>query len=999
MCDQKGNLNGRINPDNLYLAHQTMSGENASNAITIATENDNEVDRAIENIKFDFPSYSDVTDGDKSELDTNKNNTTLEEGLYDGNIAEIYLGNGVGSVERLKSSEISDSNLSEMTNSFGTIEENDSEYKTNNFSPAFSAIVNEEQVSAGNKNTLPNTENTPGTLNSSSNTVETRKRPLSPNDYANNSSDNKRVKSEPGTYVDHTDERNGTRNNTDEDVIDLCPPVAVVAPLGFCEDILDDASSENKNLKSDPNSVKNDISSILDSFDDDDGKSLSMFDSVFEKMKTDIMEGQSFKTLDDGKWTFDDKSLNGKSANVSDVTKGDNSNNNNEKQSVLKIEKEVCSKTIELKRANSVEHDIKDFEKVLSSVIANASKYSKGNESIVQKFNNTQQTSGIKPSVHSKQCKQPCNHVANSDLLRELLDQKTDTNDAQTKTRQEIDLSFLHSDLISGKGLSVSSDKILQTRSIDPRVTSMPHVDRGSSTMYPKPGQDPRGPAQPTGNKLQEGDHISLAEQRRASVTLHHKVPSRDMHLNHQSNMFNDANGDSSNIIKEAFDFATEISDLTKSESKPPNPMPIDPRQQMLSCGNNPNMQNEHFLNRNNYNQSLKIDPMQNNQMLRTSRMQQEMHPGSGLLTFASQGGAQTSDSSLPPQLAGPFMNSTENSTGRIPDIRQQQDPNQRPPFYSKKVDMPSFGSRPNSGNGEMQPYKPQFDPTQTNKMMYANSMQQFPSNQIDHLHNQKQNQPYANQNIPAGYPSQGASHVNPVSRNNMPDIGLPSQEKVPNYRQDPGMPMHYMNRGAMMPPENNYSMGMQERIRAMNVQQWYRRRVQAQMNKQMPQQSMMMPQQVMSQGQGMGMHPSSHGVRMRQRQMYQGLEPGDPMMHQDQNMEHRLRAMQTQAGAMNAANAADSQRSQHFPQGQNQMNFESQNLRQQMQFGQQMNQQNKMADAEAVNSMYSMSRPFPTNGMVDKGNVTAPIGELSQQFDIKRESFNAQSVQDMFPF
>jgi hypothetical protein len=57
------------------------------------------------------------------------------------------------------------------------------------------------------------------------------------------------------------------------------------------------------------------------------------------------------------------------------------------------------------------------------------------------------------------------------------------------------------------------------------------------------------------------------------------------------------------------------------------------------------------------------------------------------------------------------------------------------------------------------------------------------------------------------------------------------------------------------------------------------------------------------------------------------------------------------------------------------------------------------MADSDAVNSMY-MSRSFPTNGMVDNSKTAAaPIDELSQQFDIKREPFNAQSVQDMFPF
>ncbi|XP_045209774.2 uncharacterized protein LOC123561461 [Mercenaria mercenaria] len=1014
-----------------YSNDQTLSGEHGGVDNNISSGKECNIGLAREKLSdtvYDLSEYCDTTDENNAQRDTNKHSNILEEGLYDGDIAEIYLGEGIGSVEKIKSSEGSDSNLSEMTNSFGPMEDSEVDLKANSLSPN----KNQELLPSGSDSAQSSVAQIDVAklkiINQTGCPNETRKRPLSPNDFPENTLDSKRVKSEPVTYFDHSLDSDANKGNNNDGVIDLCPPVAIVAPLGFCEDIFIDDVASVKNTKDETNCVKNDISSILDSLDQDDDKNLSMFDSVFEKMKTDIIEGQSFKTLDDGKWTFDGKPSN-VIENFSKVTKVYKNEDRCENQNVTKTDKDLSKKT-EFKRANSVEHDIEDFEKVLNSVIANASRFPKGNEGVMHKFSTSLPVPGIQSSIHSKQCKQPCSHVSNSDLLRELLDQKSDTHDTQTKTRQEIDLSFLHSDLISGKGLSVSSDKILQTRTIDPRLTSIPHVEQVLNIGQAKLGHDIRENNQISNHKsnaikLLEGDHISLAEQRRASVTLHHKVPSHEQQT-HQSNMFNEGSGDASSIIKEAFDFATEISDLTNDESdsvssQPANSVPFDARQQMLTIGAlHSSPQNENYLNRNSYNKNLKIDPMQNQQMLRNSRMQ-EMHSGNGLLTFANPNGIPTSDPNLPPQLAGPFMNSPENPNARSHDIRQQHDPNQRAALLSRKVEnMSPHGNRLLSANSEMQSLKGSFEHMQNPNMMHTNPMKQLHMGPMDPSRNtnmaQRQTPPYMGHNISAGYPTTVAARANQLPRSNISDLGLHSQEKMHSYRYEPGLPMNQMSR-AMIPPENNYSMGMQERIRAMNVQQWYRRRMQAQMNRQVNPQTQMM-RQPMPQTQGMGSHmiPHSHGMglhpntqgqglRMRQRHLYQGTGSGSQMMLPEQGVDPQLRAMQTQVGHnthMNNSNTTDNQRIQPHVfsqgQGQDQMNFETQNLRH-MQYGQQVNQQNKVAESEAVNPMY-IPRPFSAEGMVDNTNSnTAPLRELSQQFDVKRDTFNSQPVQDMFPF
>lgn len=975
--------------------HQQTSGINyvyAGENTRLVQKQSDDSDKNGSAFMFDDSIPCDVPREEKSEISPNSH-SNIEKELYDGNIAEIYLA--AGSVENTKHSGSSDSNLSEMSNSFRLMEDAEADCDVRNDTQQQEGVFEDKTE----LNEIPNSS------------TENKKRPLSPSFTENEPFENKRIKVEPVSYASNSaDESKGSS----EGVVDLCPPVAVVAPLGFCEDILMDSSSA-KSPRKESDCIKNDISSILDSLEQDNEKNPFLFDAVFEKMKTDIIDGHSFKTLDGNNWTFD-----GKPSYVASSSKA------SENLDIFKSEKENSVKR-EFNRANSVEHDIKDFEKVLSSVIEKANKIPKSSESFIPKYGGALPVSCVQISAPNTQCQQPCSHVANSDLLRGLLDQKTENNDKQTKARQEIDLSFLHSELVLGKGLSVSSDKILQTRSIDPRSTFLPHVEKPGGASQTKSSDDESKVSNvPTAVKLLEDDKMSLAEQRRASVTLHHKVPSQNSHQILQRSASTEESGafGGTNIIKEAFDFATEISGCANDEndnaSSQQYSVQTSSRPQGFTNGSlYASAKTGEYLNRNNFDYSLQVDLTQNNQSLRNSRMQ-NMQVGNGLLTFANPGGLQSPGTSLPPQLAGPFMNSAESPVSGQQDVRKQMEFNQR-------AILSAHSNRNGPVGSEIQPH-----PSQNGAVSNDNQMNHLGMSKMNSLQNplHKQNMSFMAQNPTTGYPLNSAGYNTNMSRNVLSEFRQGPGERESNFRYGSRHLLGQMSR-APSPSENNFPMGMQERIRAMNVQQWYRRRMQAQMNHPAnPQTQQMMQQHTMAQGQGLGSHqmmqgqgmgphtmahaqgigpypmaqgqrlglqPNSAGLghRFKPSHTQQEVGPTSHPMPQVQDIDPRRRALQTQIGHMTNQTVSGNHNMlpNNFSHVQDHISHENQSQGL-VQYRQQINQMNRTPGAEVPDPM-QIQRPFSTDMLQanpHKSNV--PQGDMSQQ-----DSFSSVPHQDLFPF
>lgn len=965
---------------------------------------------------------------------------SLEYDLSGDGIAEIYLGNVNGQLNTEKGSAGTDSNISEMASSIGQAEELDCTARS------VSPHKNNEESSHDDCGLLPNNTHTALNGNKQSQNVvdictETKKRPLSPTDIMNENIEhtNKRIKSEGISYEDTNADAGENKHSGSDGIVDICPPVAIVAPLGFGEDIFIN-TSPTKDTKSETDCVKNDISSLLDSLDQSDDKTQFLFDSAFERMKSDIFAGQSFKTMDGNNWTFHGKSLDG-GGKLGKIINQGTGNDEAQLQSMLRVDSDMINRP-QFKRANSVEHDIKDFEKVLNSVIEKANKDPRPNESLSQLFSSKLPLSGMDGRVFNKQCHQPCTHISNSDLLRELLDQKNDNSNTQNKTRHEIDLSFLHSDLISGKGLSVSSDKILQTRTIDPRLTSIPHIDRPSSEKQTRtmPTQCDSSRydtnvvhmSSQNSHRLLEGDPISLAEQRRASVTLHHKVPANDAHdqQNHVVNTFGDRDDlGTSNIIKEAFDFATELSDNmnvggnSSYQNKTDTSLPLDPLFQEkfgINRRSYPRSQEVHsqydrYRNTNNNDQIAKLDHVQNRQMLRNDRLP-DMYSNSGLLTFANINEVD-SETNRPPQLAGPFVKSALNATARPNEHWQSIEQRQRSHMFSNKLETMSTQVDGFPMNNVEQQLKIDTGPIQNPTMRLGNQVHRPSMRQMERSMAQKQH-PGTEQHVETSmvqkqYP--GTGHIDTGSlQNQHPGMGhmdtaitqkphqihpsgfvtshMPDMQNSQTFQQDSRM-QHNRSDRSMMPPEN-YPMGMQERIRAMNVQQWYRRRMQAQMNRPTSPQAQYMMRQQLAEGHTVGPHQKTQGYE--QRVGLQGMRSRN-LVH-EQRMAPNQMPMHAQHGMFNNSYMGNPKMHQSsLSQGREQVKYESHN-RGNVEYQHHMNHQN--TDTEIQNSV-QLARTRSIGGYADGttgSNVS--VGQRPYQFDMKQEPQTSQPPLDVtFPF
>lgn len=333
---------------------------------------------------------------------------------------------------------------------------------------------------------------------------------------------NKRQKidSEQGTQKmkdNHFDRQpNESLVSRSNSAIETNTPVAIVTPMGLREDFQPDTNvtkGERDNEK-EIEELKSDISAILDSFEDDDVKSkevdqrpsLKLTDFEFEKFKNDLFSEQSFKNLDGNNFSLP--------------------NNNNTKL---------------VRRASSVESDIGDFEKVLSKFIKNSSE----NNVSTSTFSSVNRIPVQKPFKGYRKDFDPTDPsvvLSNSELLRELLEDKPDKNKTNSKRPASVDLSFLKTDMLASKRNSVPVSSVLKTKPIDPTTISPQAFCGGNVTkdkmLYdnfkPKCNEIPDKvqisvPSENvSGSDSKAVDHgpLSLAEQRRASVTLHHKVPS-----------------------------------------------------------------------------------------------------------------------------------------------------------------------------------------------------------------------------------------------------------------------------------------------------------------------------------------------------------------------------------------------------------------------------------------------------------------------------------------
>lgn len=843
---------------------------------------DGGLEKAASEVNVNF--NQNILDGIKAEPNSNNSNM-LSSDLYDPDITEICLGDFIS--DKGKSSE-SDGSLIEIN---GSNESPFNDAKKDN---------DDDKIDKTTINDFENMIKKDG--NADAIHIDSRKRPLSPSRSNTEESECKRVKYDDGnTLANSSSQPQTTQSDIVDAVTDNNLPIAVVAPLGFSEDLFIDAPS----LKEKDNAnAKQDIASLLDTFGDGNEKSLTLFDADFDKIKSDIISSNSFKTPDGNCWTFDMPPSSFDNLFEKEPSKSDKKQNISQSEEKLANIEETQKKSFQ--RKPSVEHDIRDFEKVLNNIMQKGSQSinpcTRSQESISTHLQYTLPRNSVTTSRCHQSPNQPCQHVANSDLLRELLDQKTETTSAQAKRRQEIDLSFLQPDVVAGKGLSVSSDKILQTRTIDPRLTSKPYVE-SSRNAVPYASVSSASIAQSTSNSsnmkptvscntvvssMSALDPISLAEQRKASITLHHKVPPYDVPNNSLTSLPSNDESATSNIIKEAFDFATEFTDHGYESVRSSNPSPrYDNRPHGMNGTNNSQIdtiftaeqrirpQNDFFPNglRN------KTAPMLNRQMvgnrppldinstglqmkfeesnvrsydqtsnIRPNSVEQDSSITSPNLEFPAVGPHSRSQSFPNSENKAAANGAAYLSDG---DIRGMQQSNS----ISVQVD-PHFRMDPIQSQSLL---GEQFHNVSNRRFMPDSSMDNSDRSQLANMMQRNSQQKYTvtpsmgfqpNSINPSAYtmPHQGQAMRRPMPGPDLLQIAPddPMQSRPPDLGSSSRVGM------GMVRPDNNLQIGMQERIRAMNVQHWYRRRIQAQMNR-FPQQQHQPPQQQMMPRPGMG--------------------------------------------------------------------------------------------------------------------------------------------------
>ena len=275
--------------------------------------------------------------------------------------------------------------------------------------------------------------------------------------------------------------------------IETTTPVAIVTPLSSKKDFLSEPLPEKgvSNKEKEIENLKSDISAILESFAEeendelknngpvdkhpDDSSSIKLTDKEFEKFKSDLFSEQTFKTMDGVNWNF---SLPQNQVN----------------------------------RRNSVQNEIGDFEKVLNNYMNRSSEKEPAHRGFFA-CSVSPKPKPLKGYRKDIDPNDPSVILSNSELLRELLDDKPDknTNKANNKRPAHVDLSFLKTDMLVSK-CSVPVSSVLKTKTIEP-IAMSPALSESETIVIPDEKRVDHGP-------------LSLAEQRRASVTLHHKVPS-----------------------------------------------------------------------------------------------------------------------------------------------------------------------------------------------------------------------------------------------------------------------------------------------------------------------------------------------------------------------------------------------------------------------------------------------------------------------------------------
>lgn len=324
----------------------------------------------------------------------------------------------------------------------------------------------------------------------------------------------------------HTNETEVTKGSS---AVDTCPPVAIVTPMGLREGFMSETVSikGETNNGDDINALKSDINAILDSFDADseDVKNKESFDNIkekqpslkltdleFEKFKNDLLSEQCFKTLDGNKWTFSD--TGGQSSLVSGE-----------------------------KKLSNVQTEIGAFEKVLNNFMQKTTNEQTRVEKAVSDFRVPNQKPFKNCYRKDFDHNDPNVILSNSELLRELLEDKpakTLSTKNNIKRGTSVDLSFLKTDMLTKNQNPISVSSVLKTKTIEPIALS-PKMAKSEHVTKPADGCNydgdtdtndilqitvPNENEPETATKAVDHGPLSLAEQRRASVTLHHKVPS-----------------------------------------------------------------------------------------------------------------------------------------------------------------------------------------------------------------------------------------------------------------------------------------------------------------------------------------------------------------------------------------------------------------------------------------------------------------------------------------
>ncbi|XP_052254508.1 homeotic protein female sterile-like isoform X2 [Dreissena polymorpha] len=309
--------------------------------------------------------------------------------------------------------------------------------------------------------------------------------------------------------------------------IDLCPPVAIVTPLSHKNDISKETISI-KSVNGTKDTIKTNTNGISESLSDIkptvkectkeksfiNEESLFLSDSDFEKFTNDLFSEQSFQTSDGSNWTFQRTDSFAYQSNDQSVN----------------VEKKTLT----------FEAQLEDFEKILDKFIQSDADRPDTKSAINGRFlgstvhvTSTTSTAKFKPKLDSISqnvtLPQP-DILRNSELLRELLENDTDTSlksQNSAKRPVSVDLSFLNSDTIYSNRSASSASTILKTKTIDPIPTGELLMISTSDASSKPDSVNFTESLDSESCDTKSADHgpLSLAEQRRASVTLHHKVP------------------------------------------------------------------------------------------------------------------------------------------------------------------------------------------------------------------------------------------------------------------------------------------------------------------------------------------------------------------------------------------------------------------------------------------------------------------------------------------